>query len=126
MNQKQKQKQTMKKLQAQSASLRTNQQQASVSIEYDLSLEQAHGPFDWVEVTMEALGRYLFAGELTAPMTHTPKMMFDSAGRQSTLVRICHQGKYQNVCFGQPISPEQREEADEFFAEPKLTILKGN
>ncbi|MFM9435990.1 hypothetical protein ACFDR9_003066 [Janthinobacterium sp. CG_23.3] len=105
---------------------RATQQQASLPFEQELGIEQASDPFGWVEGTIAALGRYLFAGELTAPMTHRPKMVVNGAGSKSILVRYLYEGTHQTVCIGQPLSPEQFEESREFFTEPETNVQKGN
>lgn len=121
----QKSNKTMKKMLTQSMS-RTTQQQASLAFEEELGIEEAPDPFGWVEGTLAALGRYLFAGEITAPMTHRPKMMFNEAGNRSILVRCLYQGQHETVCIGQPLSPKQLEESREFFAQPETNVQKGN
>lgn len=82
--------------------------------------------FDWVQGVIAALGRYLFAGELTDPMTHRPKIVVHATGDKSILVRYLHHGKPQTVCIGQPLSSKQAREARGFFTDPETNVQKRN
>lgn len=121
----QKSKHAIKKMTTQSTSP-TTQQQATLLFGEELPIEQTSDPFGWVEGMIAALGRYLFSGELTAPMTHRPKMLVNGAGTRSILVRYFYQEEHATLCIGQPLSPQQLEESRDFFNKPETDVQKGN
>lgn len=91
-----------------------------------LGHEQDFFELDWVQPVFFALDQYATSGQLTAPLTLPPQVVFDAKGHKTILVRHLHKGKQKNFCIGWQLSPQQIDAANQEFAEPEINTMEDN
>jgi hypothetical protein len=88
-------------------------------------LEQAFFQLDWF-LLFKAMNLYATTGELTAPLTHIPQVIYDDDGHKTILVRHLCEGKQQNFFIGWPLNPQQIEAANKEWIDTEINVQGGN
>jgi len=96
----------------------TNQQLPDFEEDVDL--------LDLFQPILLALNLYIRTGELTAPLTHIPQVVYHEEGRMTILVRYLCQGKQENFFVGPPLTPQRMEAANKEWIDTDTTELEGN
>lgn len=81
---------------------------------------------DLFQPILLALTLYIRTGELTAPLTHIPQVVYHKEGKMTILVCYLCQGKQENFFVGPPLTSQQIEAANKDWIDTDTTELEGN
>jgi hypothetical protein len=91
-----------------------------------LDFKQGLGlPYPFREILL-ALDLYVRTGELNAPLTHMPQVVYHNEEHKTILVRYLDQGKQKNFFVGPPLTAHQIEAANKQWIDTETTELEGN